>query len=64
MTLERFSDRPSVAALVYGPVVLAQQLAIGSMPPEQLTTQGPEMAKAPPVAVNPLARGHHRPASA
>ncbi|WP_231478150.1 beta-L-arabinofuranosidase domain-containing protein [Sphingomonas sp. UNC305MFCol5.2] len=54
MTLERFNDRPGVGALVYGPVVLAQQLAMGSMPPALLTTQGPEMAKVSPVAVTAL----------
>ncbi|WP_066817224.1 glycoside hydrolase family 127 protein [Sphingomonas mali] len=45
---EAFDDRPNVAALVHGPVVLAQQLPLGDVPAALMHDQGPAMAKAPP----------------
>ena len=47
---ERFEDRPNVAALVHGPVVLAQQLPRGSIPAAMMIEQGPSVDKAPPPA--------------
>lgn len=45
---EAFPDRPSVAALLYGPVALAQQLPLGTIPPELMAEHGPKIEKAPP----------------
>jgi len=45
---ERFPDRPNVAALMYGPVVLAQQLPIGTVPADLMAEHGPKIEKAPP----------------
>lgn len=47
--LEPYADQPSRAALLIGPVVLAQQIPAGDLPPALLTEQGPDLAKAPPV---------------
>jgi DUF1680 family protein len=43
-----FDDRPNVAALVHGPVVLAQQLPLGEIPAALLHEQGPLVYEAPP----------------
>lgn len=52
---EAFDDRPNVAALVHGPVVLAQQMPLGEIPAALLHEQGPIVYKAPPpVAALPL----------
>ena len=45
---EAFEDRPNVAALVHGPVVLAQQLPLGAIPPSLMNENGPKLEKAPP----------------
>jgi hypothetical protein len=45
---EAFEDRPNVAALVHGPVVLAQQLPLGDIPIARMHDQGPAISKAPP----------------
>lgn len=45
---EPFEDRPNVAALVHGPVVLAQQLPMGTIPANLLHEHGPAVDKAPP----------------
>jgi DUF1680 family protein len=45
---EAFEDRPDVAALVHGPVVLAQQLPLGEIPPVLMHEHGPAVDKAPP----------------
>lgn len=42
---EAFSDRPDVAALVYGPVVLAQQLPMGGVPADLMHDEGPDLDK-------------------
>jgi hypothetical protein len=44
---EAFGDAPDVAALVYGPVVLAQQLPLGEVPADLMHEQGPKLEKAP-----------------
>jgi DUF1680 family protein len=44
---ESFEDRPDVAALTYGPVVLAQQFPLGEVPDELMHEQGPKLEKAP-----------------
>ena len=44
---EAFGDRPELAALVYGPVVLAQQLPLGELPDELKHEQGPKLEKYP-----------------
>jgi len=44
---EAFDDRPTVAALVHGPVVLAQQLPRGEIPVALMHDQGPAIDKAP-----------------
>jgi len=44
---EAFPDRPNVAALVHGPVVLAQQLPLGTLPEPLLHEHGPKLEKAP-----------------
>jgi len=44
---EAFPDRPNVAALVHGPVVLAQQLPLGTIPEPLLHEHGPKIEKAP-----------------
>jgi DUF1680 family protein len=49
MRLEAYADRPQEAALVVGPVVLAQQLPMDDLPQSLLTEQGPNLAKASPV---------------
>jgi DUF1680 family protein len=55
LRLEAFSDRPQTAALLYGPVVLAQQLPMGTIPAALMIDHGPDLAKAPPpVAPAPL----------
>ena len=46
--LERFRDRPQTAALLYGPVVLAQQLPTGAIPAALMIDHGPDIDKAPP----------------
>jgi hypothetical protein len=48
---EAFGDRPNVGAIVHGPVVLAQQLPLGSIPAELMHEQGPQPEKvaAPPM---------------
>ena len=52
---EAFEDRPNVAALVHGPVVLAQQLPLGSIPAALMHEHGPAVDKAPPpMAALPL----------
>ena len=52
---EKFEDRPNVAALVHGPVVLAQQLPLGPIPAALMHDHGPAVDKAPPpVAAAPL----------
>ena len=45
---EAFEDRPNIAALVHGPVVLAQQLPLGTIPAALMNEQGPTVEKAPP----------------
>jgi DUF1680 family protein len=45
---EAFDDRPTVAALVHGPVVLAQQLPLGDIPAALMHEHGPAVDKAPP----------------
>jgi DUF1680 family protein len=45
---EAFEDRPTVAALVHGPVVLAQQLPLGDIPAALLHEHGPAVNKVPP----------------
>ena len=45
---ETFEDRPNIAALVHGPVVLAQQLPLGTIPAALMNEQGPTVEKAPP----------------
>jgi len=45
---EPFEDRPNVAALVHGPVVLAQQMPLGTVPPALMNEHGPAVDKAPP----------------
>ena len=45
---EKFEDRPNVAALVHGPVVLAQQLPLGTIPAALMNEHGPAVDKAPP----------------
>ncbi len=45
---EPLSDRPDLAALTFGPVVLAQQLPAGRIPAELMTEHGPRLDKAPP----------------
>ena len=45
---EAFEDRPNVAALVHGPVVLAQQLPLGTIPATLMHEHGPAVDKAPP----------------
>ena len=44
---ESFTDKPDVAALVYGPVVLAQQFPLGEVPEDLKHEQGPKLEKAP-----------------
>ena len=44
---EALEDRPDVAALVYGPLVLAQQFALGEVPESLMHEQGPKLEKAP-----------------
>ena len=44
---EAFEDKPDVAALVYGPVVLAQQHPLGEVPVDLMHEQGPKLEKAP-----------------
>jgi DUF1680 family protein len=52
---EAFEDRPNIAALVHGPVVLAQQLPLGEIPDALMHDHGPAVDKAPPpVAAQPL----------
>ena len=51
---EAFEDRPNVAALVHGPVVLAQQLPLGEVPAALMHEHGPAVDKAPP-PIAPLA---------
>jgi DUF1680 family protein len=51
LSVEPFTDAPDTVALVYGPVVLAQQLPKGTIPEKLLNEQGPDVAKAPPPAV-------------
>lgn len=48
MRLERYDDRRNEAALLIGPIVLAQQLPTGDIPTALLTEQGPDLAKSPP----------------
>ena len=48
LRLEAFADRPATAALLYGPVVLAQQLPMGAIPPALMIDHGPDVDKAPP----------------
>jgi hypothetical protein len=45
---EAFEDRPNVAALVHGPVVLAQQMPLGTIPAALMNEHGPAVDKAPP----------------
>jgi len=52
---EAFEDHPNIAALVHGPVVLAQQLPLGEIPDALMHDHGPAVDKAPPpVAAQPL----------
>jgi DUF1680 family protein len=44
---EVFGDRADVAALVYGPLVLAQQHPLGEVPADLMHEQGPKLEKAP-----------------
>jgi hypothetical protein len=44
---EAFGDRPDIAALVYGPVVLARQHPLGEVPDDLMHEQGPKLEKAP-----------------
>jgi len=44
---EAFTDRPDVAALMYGPVALAQQFPMGEVPDNLMHEQGPKLEKAP-----------------
>jgi len=56
---EPFADRPNVAALVYGPIVLAQQLPMIPIPEELMHEHGPmpeKLASVPPPPP-PLPRG-------
>lgn len=47
--LEPYADQPARAALVVGPVVLAQQIPAADLAPTLLIEQGPDLSKAPPV---------------
>ena len=53
---EAFPDRGDVAALVHGPVVLAQQLPLGAIPEELMHGEGPEVDKVAAVTVAALPR--------
>lgn len=53
---EAFSDRPNVAALVLGPLVLAQQLPLGNIPDALMHEEGPEIDKVAAVAIPELPR--------
>lgn len=48
LRLERFADRPAIAAILYGPVVLAQQLPAGTIAASLMVEHGPDLTKAPP----------------
>ncbi|HEV8408640.1 MAG TPA: glycoside hydrolase family 127 protein [Sphingomicrobium sp.] len=53
---EVFPDRPDVAALVHGPVVLAQQLPLGDLSNDLMHEEGPEVDKVEALAVPALPR--------
>jgi len=48
MRLEPLPDDTEQAALVLGPVVLAQRLPVGTIPQEMRHSQGPDVGRAPP----------------
>jgi DUF1680 family protein len=58
--VEPFADNPQVQAVLYGPLVLAGQFPLGTVPQPDLKPHGPDVAAAP-VAVPSLATGGRPP---
>lgn len=55
-----FADKPDVVAVLYGPLVLAGQFPLGTVPQPDIKTHGPDVA-ASPIAIPSLATGGRPP---